>query len=388
MDAQAGQGGAPPSMDSRIEVAIIGAGPAGLAAGAALRARGISSLLIDKAADVGSTWRAHYERLHLHTERALSGLPGLPIPRAYGKWVARADVVRYLEEYANHHQLKLRLGTSVSRIDRAQGGFAVITPSGPIAARSVIVASGYNHTPYLPDWPGRSTFAGELIHSASYKNAAPYAGQDALVVGTGNSGSEIAVDLVEGGAKSVRVAVRTPPNIVLREVGGVSTQRLGVVLRRLPARLVDVFAGAVQKLTVGDLRPYGLQPSPRGIYTRAAEGQIPILDVGFVAALKARRLSVVPPVEALDGSDVLLQGGQRLRPDVIVAATGYRRALEGLVGHLDVLDARGLPAAHGAASPPSAPGLYFIGYTNPVSGNLRELAIDARKIARRLAKAG
>ena len=368
-----------------MDAAIIGAGPAGLAAAAALRKKGIASVVIDRAADVGSTWRAHYDRLHLHTERALSGLPGLPIPRAYGKYVARADVVRYLDDYARHHRVELRLGTPVERIDRAQGGFAVITPSGPIAAKAVIVATGYNHTPLFPDWPGRAGFTGQLIHSASYKNAAPFAGKDVLVIGPGNSGAEIAVDLLEGGAKSVAVAVRTPPNIVLREVGGVSTQRLGVLLRHLPPRLVDVVAGAVQKLTVGDLRPYGLKPSPRGIYTRAAEGQIPILDVGFIAALKARKLSVVPAVVGFDGGDVLLEGGQRVRPDAVIAATGYQRGLERLVGHLGVLDAHGLPKGHGAISPAEAPGLYFIGYTNPVSGNLRELNLDARRIARRLA---
>jgi len=205
-----------------------------------------------------------------------------------------------------------------------------------------------------------------------------------LVVGTGNSGAEIAVDLADGGARRVRVAVRTPPNILRREVLGVSSQRLGVLLRHAPVAIVDPIASVVARLTVGDLTPYGLRPSPRGTYTRAREGQIPILDVGFIDALKQGRVTVVPAVRGFDGRDVLLEGGDRIQPDAVIAATGYVRGLERLVGSLGVLNDRGLPLVHGAATHPSAPGLHFIGFSNPISGNLRELALDARRIAKAL----
>jgi putative flavoprotein involved in K+ transport len=368
------------------EAAIVGAGPAGLAAAASLRAKGVRALVVDKAPAVGSKWRAHYDRLRLHTERALSGLPGMPIPRKYGKWVPRAGVVEYLEEYARHHQIELRLSTPVERVDREDGAWKLATPSGPILARAIVIAAGYNHTPHLPQWPGSGTFAGELIHSAEYKNAERFRGKHVLVVGTGNSGAEIAVDLVEGGAASVEIAVRTPPNIVRREVGFLATQRLGLALRHFPPAIVDPIARVVQRLTVGDLTPYGLPPSPRGTYTRAREGQIPILDVGLIDALKARRVTIVPAVHAFEGRDVVLEGGARIQPEAVIAATGYIRALDRLVGHLGVLDARGAPIASGAKTHPAAPGMYFIGYTNPISGNLREIAVDARKIAKALGR--
>lgn len=366
------------------EVAIVGAGPAGLAAAASLRAVGVRAIVVDKAGEVGSAWRAHYDRLHLHTERALSGLPGLPIPRKQGKWVSRAGVVEYLEEYASHHQIELRLSTPVERVEREDGAWKLATPSGPLLARATVIAAGYNHTPRIPEWPGSSSFRGELLHSAQYKNAERFRGRHVLVVGTGNSGAEIAVDLVEGGAASVRIAVRTPPNIVRREVAGLATQRLGLALRHIPPAIVDPIARLVQRLTVGDLTPYGLPPSPRGTYTRAREGQIPILDVGLVDAVKSGRVTIVSAVRAFDGVDVVLENGSRIQPDAVVAATGYLRALERLVGHLGVLDARGLPLAHGAKTHPAAPGMYFLGYSNPISGNLREIAIDARKIAKAL----
>src|SRR5262249_19938218 len=191
-----------------------------------------------------------------HTERALSGLPGLPIPRKHGKWVPRAGVVEYLEDYVRHHQIELRLSTPVDRVDREDGVWKLATPSGPLKARTTVIAGRYNHTPHLPPWPGQDAFKGELLHSAKYRNAERFRGRNVLVVGTGNSGAEIAVDLIEGGAASVRIAVRTPPNILRREVvGGLATQRLGILLRHVPPAIVAPLARVVQRLAVGDLTP-------------------------------------------------------------------------------------------------------------------------------------
>ena len=102
---------------AHVEAVVVGAGPGGLAAAAALQARGVETLVVDRRPHVGSSWRSHYDRLHLHTPRRWSGLPGHPIPRRFGRWVARDDVVRYLEEYAAHHRIPLRLACAVTRID-------------------------------------------------------------------------------------------------------------------------------------------------------------------------------------------------------------------------------------------------------------------------------
>lgn len=366
---------------------VVGAGPAGLAAGVMLRRRGVETLLVDRSSAVGDSWRGHYARLHLHTVRWLSDLPGLPIPRSEGKWVSRDGVVRYLEAYARHHDLPIRLKTEVLRIERSNGAWAAHTPGGPLLAEHLVVATGYNRVPWIPPWPG--SFAGRVIHAGAYHDATPYAGRDVLVVGTGNSGAEIAVDLVEGGASQVSLSVRTPPNIVRRDLAGFPTQVLGVLFRRLPPRLVDPIAAATRRITVGDLSRYGMPPPPRGLYTRAQEDDIiPILDVGLIGVLKRRLVRVVGAVEGFDGPDVLLAGGERLRVDAVVAATGYRRGLEELVGHLGVLGSMGRPLVHADVTHREAPNVHFIGYTNPISGNLRELGIDARRIARAVARTG
>jgi putative flavoprotein involved in K+ transport len=249
-------------------------------------------------------------------------------------------------------------------------------------ARHVVVATGDDRTPYVPAWPGIERFSGGLLHSARYRNAEPFRGQDVLVVGTGNSGAEIAVDLVEGGAASVRISVRTPPNIVPRVVLGIPTQMLGVVLRRFPPAVADALGRNTQRVAVGDLTPCGF-PRPRlGVYSRhRRDGIIPILDIGLIRMLKAGKVHGVAAVERFEGSEVVLSDGRRLRPDSVIAGTGFRADLEGLVGHLGVLGADGRPRVGDGETA----GLHFIGFSQPISGNLREMRIEARRIARAIA---
>jgi putative flavoprotein involved in K+ transport len=364
------------------EAYVIGAGPSGLSAGAMLRRAGVDVEVLERDG-VAASWRRHYDRLHLHTVRWLSHLPGLRFSAQHGRWVHRDGVVRYLESYVRHHDLDVRDGVGVERIDRHGGGWVLGTSVGQLRARYVVVATGYNHTPFMPDWPGRESYQGDLVHASEYRNPEAYRGRDVLIVGTGNTGAEIAVDLIEGGASRVRIAVRTPPNIVLREAGGIPTQVTGVLMRYIPPPIADRLVRPVQRMTVGDLSGYGLPEPPEGVYTRVRRDDvIPIIDVGLIRALKERQVDVVAAVEGFDGQDVLLADGSRISPDAVIAATGYRRGLESLVGHLGVLGANGRPLAHGPRTHPSAPGLHFLGYTNPVSGMFLEIGIDARRIAR------
>jgi lysine/ornithine N-monooxygenase len=369
------------------DAAVIGAGPAGLSVAAELRRRGIDVVVLDRADAVGSSWRGHYDRLHLHTVRWLSELPGLRMPRSYGRWVHRDKVVEYLERYAAHHELDLMLETEVRGLSRGDGGWVLDTSRGEIVAGSVIVATGYNHTPFMPDYPGRDGYTGELTHASKYRNALPYKGRDVLVVGSGNTGAEIAVDLVEGGARRVRLAVRTPPNIVRREVGGTPNQVLTLGLRHMPPRVVDAVARLARRVTIGDLSRFGLPIPERGVYTRVIEDDvIPIIDVGLIRCVKRGQVEIVGALLGFDGPDVVLAGHEHIRPDAVIVATGYRRGLEPLVGDLGVLKENGKPLVGGARTHPSAPDLYFTGYTNPISGMFRELAIDARRIAKAIAR--
>ena len=368
------------------DLLVIGAGPAGLAVAGAARAAGLETEVVEASTAVASSWRGHYDRLHLHTTRRLSGLPGRAIPADSGTWVGRDDFIAYLEDYARG--LRIRFQTPVERLDREQGTWRASTATDTLEATHVVVATGYNHTPHLPDWPGRDGFSGELIHSATYRNAEPYRGRDVLVVGSGNSGAEIAADLVEGGAQKVWISIRTPPNIVRRNVGPLANQHLGIAVHRLPVGLVDRVSLLLQRLTIGDLTRYGLKSPEQGAFTRILQDeQIPLIDVGFLAQLRAGRIQVVPGVDRFDGAQVFA-GDQRLSPQAVIAATGYTRGLEPMVGHLDVLAPGGRPLVHAPRAHPKAPRLYFVGYTNPIVGNLYEVARVASRLAAGLAPGG
>ena len=373
-------------MTARTADVVIGAGPAGLAVGAMLRRRGRDPLLLERAGRVGESWQSRYDCLHLNTARWWSRLPGLEIPRRFGTWVSAKDYARYLELYARHHELDVRLGVGVEGISPHESGWLVESSVGEFEADNVIVATGYDREPSIPSWPGADGFTGQLLHASAYRNPRPFAGRSVLVVGSGNSAADIAVDLVRGGASKVWNSIRTPPQIVPRTVGGIPMQTVAIVTRSLPVWVGDAVVRSVQILVHGDLSPYGL-PSPReGVSAQFRRADVvPVIDVAFVHTLKRGEVEFVAAVSAFDGERVLLADGSSLQPDVVVAATGYRRGLERLVGNLGVLGERGRPITSGAESPDGLSGLYFAGYTNPLSGNLRELGIHARQIADQIA---
>lgn len=230
---------------------------------------------------------------------------------------------------------------------------------------------------------------GDLVHALATSEARP-AGRAVLLLTDLHAAAEPAAltDLIAelAGVGRVRLAVRTVPHIVRRTTAGWPAQRTGILVRRLPTGLVDRMGALMARAGTPDLSAYGLPRPDTGLATRMREGAVPVQDVGLIDAVRAGKVGIVAAVEAFEGGEVVLADGTRIAPDAVIAATGYRRALEPLVGHLNVLDDRGRPVAHGPRSPREAPGLYFTGFTNPISGMFRELAIDAEKIARRIAR--
>jgi putative flavoprotein involved in K+ transport len=358
-------------------ITVIGAGASGLAAAAELARAGEEVVVLERA-EVGAVWASRYDRLHLHTVRWLSGLPGFAIPRRFGKWPARDRVAEYLALYAAFHELDVRIGVEVERVDREGDGWVVTTANGPLSTDRVVIATGLSNVPFTPDWPAADRV--EIVHSAEYRNAAAYRGRRVLVVGTGNSGAEIAVDLAEGGSE-VLLSVRTPPGIVRRDTLGVPSQLFGIASSHLPTGVADRIAAGIRRVAIPDLGELGL-PAPSRPYSAFLERRvIPIVDVGLAAAVKEGRIRVVVALTGFEDGIAVLDDGSRVAVDAVVAATGFRTGLEPLVGHLDVLDEGGRPLVRDVAEPDGAPGLHFLGFEVTLGGTLRRAGIEAKQLA-------
>jgi hypothetical protein len=360
---------------------IIGAGPAGLAAAACLGQAGCETLLLESSSSLGASWRQHYDRLHLHTDRRHSGLPGLPMPRSYPRYPARAQVVEYLEAYAGHFGLAPRVGTTAIRAVRKNGAWQVDTSAGTFHAAVLVVATGAAGFPFRPRWAGAEGFGGDLRHSVEYRNPAAYAGKRVLVVGLGNSGGEIALDLAGAGV-SVALSVRGPVNIIPRELFGIPILNWAVLLSRLPPPLADLVGRPLVRLSIGSLQRLGLQGAGRGPLAEVRErGRVPLIDIGTVAAIRRGSISIRPDVRGLHSGTAEFVDGRREPYDAIIAATGFCPDLRTLLPEAaDTLDARGVPKISGA--PSAAPGLYFCGFHVAPTGQLREIGLEARRIAK------
>ena len=370
-------------MDSqRGKTVVIGAGPAGLATAAQLRRHGVPVLVIERAGAVGSSWRGRYDRLRLNSSRPFSKLPGARYPAGTPMFPSRDQVVAYLEDYARENELEIRFRTRVERLEPHGGGWCVETSTGDLTADHVIVAAGYEHTFWVPRWPGRDRFEGRLIHSAEYQNAEQFRGADALVVGSGSSGMEIAYDLAEGGAARVRMAVRTRPNIIIREPLGPLLARMVV---KLPTAWADRLMSAVRRKKLGDLSAVGLPEPEEGVVSRLKRLRVApaIVDHDVIDAIRDGRIEIVGAVESLDEGGVWLADGTRIEPDALIAATGFRRGLEAMVGHLGVLGEHGAPVTTVSEA---APGLRFVGYV-PQPGLIGRFGTEARTVAREIAAA-
>jgi cation diffusion facilitator CzcD-associated flavoprotein CzcO len=340
--------------------------------------------LVDQAATIGSSWHRHYDRLHLHTDRRHSSLPYLGFRAGTPRYPSREQMIAYLESYARHFGLKARLDERVQSIARANGGWHATTTRGTYHARRVVVATGYNAVPHLPQWPGQADFRGTFLHSSDYRSGKRFRGQRVLVIGFGNSGGEIALDLSEQGARAA-MAVRGPVNIMPREILGIPILTVSIALSHLPTRLTDAVAAPLSRLTIGDVRKLGLRKSATGPATQIrTTARIPLIDIGTIQAIRAGHIQVLGGVRAMSAHSVIFDDGSSAPFDAVIAATGFRPQLDRF---LDTGDdpLRAQPSlARDAAM--GEKGLYFCGFSVSPTGMLRQIGIEAQRIAAHIAR--
>jgi len=372
--------------EERCGTVIVGAGPAGLSMAGALRKAGQPFIVLERAQAVGPAWRHHYERLHLHTVRDHSGLAHFPMDKLkYPVYLPRAQVVDYLESYAREFGLEPRFGQDVKSVRREGGQWVTTTGDTRYVSERVIMASGYNRVPLRPTYEGQESFAGRVLHSSEYRNGAPFKGKRVLVVGIGNTGGEIAIDLHEHGATPF-ICVRGPINVVSRDAFGTPSHVTALRLQKVPPVIADWIFRVSTRLFIGDLSKYGIElatTTPREDIEK--RGRVPLIDIGTIDLIKRGHLKVVPGIRRFQGQTIEFVDGSTHEFDDVVLATGYRGGLSDFLGDIsDFADEKGYPVpASGECR--TRPGLYFIGFANPTTGFLRQISMDSIAIAGLLA---
>jgi indole-3-pyruvate monooxygenase len=372
------------AVECQPETLIIGAGPAGLAVAACLKKRGASFVIVERATKVGSSWRHHYDRLHLHTVKHHSALPYLDFPAETPRYPSRDQTIAYLERYANHFSLVPQFGEEVHSVTACDKGWITTTKDHVYRSNKVVVATGYNSIPHFPTWPGQECFRGRILHSSEYRNGNQFCGQRVLVVGFGNSGGEIAMDLQEHGAH-VTMSVRDAVNVIPREILHLSIVTVSIALSRLPARVADALAAPLLRLTIGDLSKLGFRKATSGPITQIKRmSRVPLIDIGTIGLVRAGQIEIRGGIRSIGEAHVTFEDGRSSRFDAIVLATGFRPGIERFLQRPN--DVFVNPRTHGESRVIGDAGLYFCGFFVSPTGMLRDIAMEARWIAEHITR--
>lgn len=369
---------------------IVGAGPAGLAVAACLTKKNIDYIIVEASNYVGNTWRNHYKRLHFHTAKRYSSLPFKKFDKEFNRFPSRQQLVRYLEDYAKNFSIKPIFNENIAKISQNEdGSYLANGAKHNYSAKNLVIATGFNKNPKSPKWQGMETFTGNILHSSEYLQGLEFEDKKVLVVGFGNSGVEIALDLYEYGAVAA-LSVRSPVNVLPREVFGMPTLAMGIWQRHLPVTFVDKLNRLTSRLLIGDLRPYGLRPLDVGpMEDLQRKSRVPMLDIGTIGRIKSGDIKVYPDIESISANQVKFTDGIISEFDAIVLATGYSQDVDEFLHLKDenlqnqILDDKGCPRTSGQES--AAKGLYFCGFYVSPAGMFREMAQEAKKIAQLIA---
>lgn len=335
-------------------IAIVGAGAAGLALAHALQVRGVDATLFE-ADSVGHVWGRHYERLHLHTLKQVSGLPGLEMPAHYPAFPSGPQVREYLQSYQEHFRLDVRTGVRIVGADWADSSWRLDTSDGPIETDTLIAATGIWSTPWQPRIDGLDRFAGHVLHSSEYRNPASVDGDRVLVVGVGNSGSEIAVELADAG-RDVAISVRSGALFVPRPTSVRVSQASAYLLRTLPPHLANLALKAVRR----DHADVGLPLPPT-----CPIDTYPVVGFDLPDAVRAGRVITVPELRSVGVDRAEFADRNERVIDAIVMATGFRPTLDWLPPGVVELRGDGTPVVDDSGRSLRHPALYCVGFSYP-----------------------
>lgn len=365
----------------KSDVLIIGASVSGLSSAACLKRLDIDFTIIEKELQVATPWRNHYERLHLHTNKSVSNLPYKKFKSEIPRYPSRQQVVDYLEDYRNEFDINPEFGTEAVSVKKEGEYWITETNKNVFQSSYVVIATGPFNKARKIQFEGMESFPGEIMHSCRYKTGKDFKGKRVLVVGFGNSACEIAIDLYEQGAIP-SMAVRSPVNIVPRDLLGIPILQISQLMSRLPPKLADAINGPLMRLWFGDIQKIGLTKMKYGVFQQIErDGTTPLLDIGTIKHIKQDHIKVYKNIDHIAGNTVAFSDGKQDQFDTIVAAIGYDKSYENIVQvgpeRFSDLKVSVLKQKYFGKD-----GLYFCGFWISPRGQIRENALDAKRIAK------
>lgn len=361
---------------------IVGAGPAGLSAAAALQRHGIAFELHERHRNVGGLWDIDnpgspmYRSAHFISSKYLSYLGNQPMPDDYPDYPSNRQLLAYIQSFARANALEdhITYDSEIVRAEKAEGGWWVTFGNGEERGyRWLLTAVGTNWHPYVPEFQG--TFNGRLIHSRDYHAADELRGKRVLVVGAGNSGCDIACDAARAADKAF-ISMRRGYHFIPKHVFGVPADVFAAQGPHLPAWLSQRIFGLILRILLGDLTKLGVPKPDHKLFETH-----PLLNDQLIHHLRHGDVTVKGDVERFDGDDVVFRDGSRETVDVVILATGYKWLVPFLDDNaLTWKDNR--PALKLCFAAPNDPSLFCLGFLETNGGIFKYFSDIADIVAR------
>ncbi|XP_020240150.1 probable indole-3-pyruvate monooxygenase YUCCA4 [Cajanus cajan] len=366
---------------------IVGAGPSGLAVAACLSEHKVPFVILERSNCIASLWQHKtYDRLKLHLPKHFCELPLKGFPNTFPKYPSKYQFISYMESYANHFNIhpKFNQGVQSAHFDKGSKLWIVRTLEFEYVSHWLVVATGENAEPLVPRIPGLALFRGPIAHTSVYKSGSGYTNQRVLVIGCGNSGMEVSLDLCRHNATPYMVA-RNTVHVLPREMFGFSTFGIAMALFKwLPIKLVDKILLLATNVILGNTNHYGIKrPKTGPIELKLVTGKTPVLDVGQLAQIKCGNIKVMEGVKEITRNGAKFMDGQEREFDAIILATGYKSNVPTWLKGCDFFTEDGMPKTPFPHGWKGEEGLYTVGFTRR---GLQGTSCDAIKIAQDIAE--
>ena len=348
-------------MSQIVDVVVIGAGQAGLAAGYHLGRAGVNYLIVDANVEIGGSWHHYWDSVTLFSPAKYSQLPGMAFPGDPDQYPNRTEVIAYLQDYADHFNMPVYTDFRVTDVRQSDGYFHVCDDQGNrVCGWALIVATGAFNRPYIPEIPGVDSYSGCMMHSYQYRRPDAFAGQRIAVVGSNNSAVQIGYELAT--VADVSLAIRRP-------------------IQWAPQRFLG-------KSVFFWFHDTGFDMLPLGYWLHLDDINKVFDDGRYRSAVAAGRPDTRPMFTAFTERGVVWGDGLHEEVDTVLFATGFRPDNVPFLDNLNALCDKGMPHERGGVST-TVDGLYFVGrfgQLSSASATLRGVGRDAQFVVKRLVR--